>query len=194
VNGEDIKRVANCMHVADDFDGFLTKDARDCFNDQSLGSVDKATRSSDRDKAFDGAGDKFDEGRFTVLDALPECPDKRGHRGGDMRDGQDHHRAAVCDKLRASVEAEPADPEHGRTDHYKAGVMGWGGLVSPSSEEDGNHERDQACGLVDDDAAYEVARTCFAEAASVREDAAAPDPFDDRRGTAASKEKKEWKR
>jgi len=132
VNGEDIKRVVNCMHVADDFDGFLTKDARDCFNDKSLGSVDKATRSSDRDKAFDGAGDKFDEGRFAVLDALPECPEKRGHRGGDMRDGQDHHRAAVCDKLRASVEAESA---------------------------------------------------------SVREDAAAPDPFDDWRGTAASKEK-----
>jgi hypothetical protein len=125
------------------------------------------------------------------LDAFPECPDKRGHRGGDMRGSQGHRRAAVCGKLRASVEAEPADPEHGRTDHYKAWIMGWRGLVAPSAEEDGNHECGQACGVVDDDAACEVAHTCFAEVASVREDAAAPDPLDDRRGTAASKE---WKR
>jgi hypothetical protein len=62
------------MHVADDFDGFLTKDSRDCVNDQSLDSVDKATRSNDRGKAFDGAGDKADKGRFAVLGCVPRVP------------------------------------------------------------------------------------------------------------------------
>ena len=93
-----------------------------------------------------------------------------------MGDDEGHGGAAVGCELRACIEAEPADPEHGRAEHHVARVVRRPCFLA-LAEEHREHEGRKACRLVDDDAARKVDRSV------VGGEPAAPDPVGDRRVT-----------
>jgi hypothetical protein len=112
-----------------------------------------------------------------------------------MGDDQSHGSTAIGGKLTTSIEAKPADPEHSSTDEGQRKIVwqhlsGWEAFAR--ADNDAQHQRSDACGDVNDDAASEVDDACESEEsarlmphaiAAGHIDDEAPDEAEDEHGT-----------
>ena len=88
---------------------------------------DIAGGGRDGGKPGDGAGDEADQAGLAEAHPLDDHPDQRGDGGGEVRDEHGHAGAGAGRQRAAGVEAEPADPQHGRADHHHARAHAAGG-------------------------------------------------------------------
>ena len=137
----------------------------------------KPDAGCDRRQARDGAGDNPDEGGFSVLDPIDKQPCQRGRGGRDVGHRHCHASVGVGRQGAAGVEAEPADPQHGRAGHRHAWAVRrpdicWKALAVAEHQRD--DDRRHAGGLMHDKATGEVHHP------KIGEPAAAPHPVCDR--------------
>ena len=177
MNREYIKRVVDLGLVADQDDRFLAQDPGYRADQQRRPRADEARRRRDGGQPRDGARDDADQGGLAEFDPLPQRPGERGSGGRDMGHRDRHCRTTVCGQLRAAVKAEPADPEHRRTDHHEARVMRRGVVVEAWTKEDREDQRREAGCFMHHDSAREIAHADFAKDATIGQETAAPDPM-----------------
>ena len=96
-------------------DGPITDDARECPDGECPRRCDEPTGGRNGNETGHDARGEPERGRFAAVQPFDNRPRKTRHRGGNLRDGECTHRLRIAVKCRTAVEAEPAEPEHPRT-------------------------------------------------------------------------------
>src|SRR5699024_1153774 len=156
VDGHDVERIVIAQAVLRLDGEERSRTCRDADEDGRIG-VDVRACRSDRDETGDRPRDAADAAR-------PRCPqaldhDPGDHAGGRRGQGVDPDEAALLDRGgRAAVEAEPAEPQQGGSEHRDRNVVRLvrGREAGTAAHDDDEHERRDAGIDVDDRAAGEV--------------------------------------
>ena len=88
-----------------------------------LTSTDETRSGSNGNKTYNGTRAETDDGPFALKTVIPEHPGESTDRGGEVGDNASVGSAEICAQSRATIEAEPAEPEHDGTENDVTGVM-----------------------------------------------------------------------